>query len=130
MKRLLVAVLALTLLGTASACNDSTGPGSSLAGTYSLRTVNGQQVPVTLCGNGYCYDVISAEINLDANGNYSSTSRYSDGTESATGYWQLTGSNLVLVDNYDGFRSYATFSGNDLVFTDLGGTAMTAVYRR
>jgi hypothetical protein len=131
MKRLLVAaLLALAVLGTATACTDSTGPGSSLAGTYHLRSVNGSSLPVTLCDNSSCYDVLSAEIDLDANGNYQSINRYSDGTETSNGYWQLSGRDLTLVDNFDGFQSYATISGDDLVFTNLGGSSLTAVYSR
>jgi hypothetical protein len=130
MKRLLVTLFAFALLGTATACSDSTGPGSSLAGTYSLQTVNGQSLPVTLCSGGFCYDVLSAEIHLDSNGNYSSISRYSDGNETASGYWTLSGSQLTLVDDFDGYQSYATISGNQLVFSNLGGTSTTAVYTR
>ncbi len=131
MKRLFVAVLAFTLLGTASACTDATGPGGALAGTYSLRTVNGAQLPVTLCGTGSCYDVLSAEITLDANGNYQEINRYSDGTDYGTGYWTLSGSQLTLVNDAGG-STYATVSGNSLLFPDLftGSNTISAVYSR
>ena len=132
MKRLFVAVLAFTLMGTASACTDTTGPGGALAGTYSLRTVNGAQLPVTLCSTGFCYDVLSAEITLDANGNYQEISRYSDGNDSSTGYWTLSGSQLTLTDDGSGTATYATVSGNSLIFPNLftGSSTISAVYTR
>ena len=131
MKRLLRLAICFALATTAVSCSDSTGPGASLAGTYNLRSLNGSSLPVTLCDlNGACYDVLSAQIFLDANGNYESVNRYSDGTETSDGYWQLSGRDLTLVDNFDGFRSFATVSGNDLVFDNLGGASITAVYSR
>jgi hypothetical protein len=129
-KRLLNLALFAALATAAVSCSDSTGPGDSLAGTYSLRAINGSSLPVTLCGSNTCYDVLSAEVSLDANGNYQSITRYSDGNETATGYWSLSGNQLTLVDNYDGYQSFATVSGNQLVFTNLGETSMTAVYER
>jgi len=130
MKRLLRLAICLALATTAMSCSDSTGPGSSLAGTYNLRSVNGSTPPVTLCDNTSCYDILSAQIFLDANGNYQSVNRYSDGTETSDGTWQLSGSDLTLIDNSDGYRSYAYISGNDLVFDNLGGSSLTAVYSR
>ena len=130
MKRLLSLAICFALATTAVSCSDSTGPGSSLAGNYNLRSLNGSSLPVTLCDNSGCYDVLSAQIYLDANGNYESVNRYSDGTETSDGYWQLSGNTLTLVDGVDGYRSYATISGNDLVFNNLGGSSLTAVYSR
>jgi hypothetical protein len=130
-KRLFSLALFAALATTVVSCSDSTSPSASLAGTYSLRTVNGSSLPVTLCCDafGAPYQLLSAEISLDANGNYSSVDRYSDGTQTATGYWTLSGDQLTLVANA-GFQTFATVSGNQLVLTNVGGTSMTAVYQR
>ena len=129
MKRLLVLVLSLAL--TAAACTDSTGPGDSLAGTYQLESVNGASLPVTICGQGPCYDILSADITLFSNGRYQSTNRYRDGTESADGTWLLSGNNLALIDSFDGYESYATVSGRRLTFSVPSGNGFyTAVYSR
>ena len=47
MRRLVMFALASTL----AACSlDSTGPNGSVAGNYSLRTINGQSLPYTFSG--------------------------------------------------------------------------------
>jgi hypothetical protein len=131
MKRLLVLALALALGLTASACTDSTGPGDALAGNYSLQTVNGEHLPVTFCDAGSCYDILSAEITLYSNGTYQSINRYSDGNETASGNWVLSGNNLTLIDDFDGFQSAATVSGNQLTFfVNSAAGSYTAVYSR
>lgn len=131
MKRLLVLALSLAIGLTATACTDSTGPSDSLAGTYQLESVNGSPLPVTICGAGPCYDVLSADITLFSNGSYQSTNRYSDGIERADGTWLLSGNNLVLVDSFDGYESFATVSGRRLTFSVPSGNGFyTAVYSR
>ena len=131
MKRLLVLALFLVMGVAATSCTDSTNPSDSLAGTYSLRSVNGSSLPVTICPQSSpCYQVLSAEISLDTYGNYQSISRYSDGNESATGTWSLSGNQLTLIDSFDGYASTATVSGSSLAFTNLSGSTYSAVYTK
>ena len=66
------------LAGTLAACNlDSTGPNGSVAGTYQLRTINGQQLPYTFSSG---LRLLSDDITLYSNGTYEDVSRYSDGS--------------------------------------------------
>lgn len=75
MRRLAMLALAGTL--AASACTDSTGPNGSVAGTYSLRTINGQTLPYTFSGG---LQLTSDQLTLYSDGTYEDVSRYSDGS--------------------------------------------------
>jgi len=66
------------LAGTLAACSmDSTGPNGSVAGSYALRTINGQSLPYTFSGG---LRLTSDDLTLLSNGTYQEVSRYSDGT--------------------------------------------------
>jgi hypothetical protein len=66
------------LAGTLAACSmDSTGPNGSVAGSYTLRTINGQSLPYTFSGG---LRLTSDDLTLLSNGTYQDVSRYSDGT--------------------------------------------------
>jgi hypothetical protein len=66
------------LAGTLAACSmDSTGPNGSVAGTYTLRTINGQSLPYTFSGG---LRLTSDDLTLMSNGTYQDVSRYNDGT--------------------------------------------------
>ena len=130
MRRLLV--LATSLALTAAACSDSTGPQGALSGTYTLRSLNGSQTSPWIIAQTASFreEVLSSNIVLDANGNYSSTTVFRDTyTGSApmtysdviTGYWTLSGSQLTLTDTTDPanpYTEYATVSGSTLTITD------------
>jgi hypothetical protein len=74
MRRLVMLALASTLAGCSL---DSTGPNGSVAGNYSLRTVNGQSLPYTFSGG---LRLMSDDLTLMSNGTYQDVSRYDDGT--------------------------------------------------
>ena len=68
----------LALAGTLAACStDSTGPNGSVAGTYTLRTIDGQQLPYTFSSG---LRLTSDQITLMTDGTYEDISRYSDGS--------------------------------------------------
>ena len=46
MRRFLLTVAGAAMTLASTACSDSTGIGSNVAGSYELRTVNGQSLPV------------------------------------------------------------------------------------
>ena len=74
MRRLVMFALASTL----AACSlDSTGPNGSVAGNYSLRTINGQSLPYTFSGG---LRLMSDDLTLLSDGTYQDVSRYDDGT--------------------------------------------------
>jgi hypothetical protein len=88
------------LAGTLAACSlDSTGPNGSVAGTYRLRTINGQTLPYTFSSG---LRLTSDELTLYRDGTYEDVSRYSDGS--------------TFVDegdytNYNGALSFYSTSG-------------------
>ena len=143
MKRLLVLALSLALGLSATACTDSTGPGSAVAGTYVLRSINGSQLfPITVYQDAtVASEVVSGQIVLDANGNYQGTTRYRDTytnsqpilvDESIIGYWTLSGNQIALTDrNFPNSPYIGTASGNTITLTDYStGAGFTLVYSK
>lgn len=134
MKRF-ASVLVAALLFTACS-DDGTGPEASLAGTYTLRTVNGQNLPFTFFqAAGYKAEILSDTYTVNANGTFSNTAQFreTEGTtvtttsETYTGTWTQSGNAIVFKDN-EGDSQTATFTGgNTLTMTAEG---LVAVYRK
>jgi hypothetical protein len=72
MRRLVMLALATTLAGCSM---DSTGPDGPVAGTYTLRTINGQYLPYTLPSGRR---LVSDQLTLYSDGTYDDVSTYSD----------------------------------------------------
>ena len=91
MRRLAMFALASTM----AACSlDSTGPNGSVAGTYTLRTINGQQLPYTFSSG---LRLTSDQLTMYRDGTYEDVSRYSDG------------SSFVDDGDYDNYNGSITF---------------------
>ena len=128
MRRLLVLAMALTTTLTAAGCSDTTGPAGSLAGTYSLRSVDGSPLPVTYFYAGYTDEIVAGRIDLDAQGNYVGTTTYrrtyTSGQapiqfdDTIIGYWTLSGNQLTLVDTQSGAQYFGTVSGSTITIND------------
>jgi hypothetical protein len=132
-KRLLSLVLLTVLATGAVSCADSTGPGSAVAGTYTLRTVGGVQPPVQLSG----YQVLGSQIVLDASGNFSSvtTERDNFGTQNSyrmDGYWTVSGNQIALYDQADpNFPYVGTIDNNTIViYANNSGSGYDEVYSK
>lgn len=131
MKRLLsLALLAVMATGAVS-CSDSTGPGSAIAGTYTLRTIGGTQPPVQLAS----YTVIGSQIILDAAGNYTglTTERDNFGVQSnyrIDGYWSVTGNQIYLYDQTQpNFPFVGTISNNTItIAANNSGSGYEEIY--
>ena len=133
MKRLLSLALLAVLATGAVSCADSTGPGSAIAGTYTLRSVGGVQPPVQLSGSR----VIGAQIVLDAAGYFPGLTPEQDnfGAQSnyrIDGYWSVTGNQIYLYDQTQpNFPFVGTISGNTLTITaDNSGSGYDEVYTK
>lgn len=107
MRKLMILALAVTT-ATLSACGgkDSTGP-DSIAGTYTLTTVNNAQLPFTTSQDAtYKAEILASSITLrdDKTFTWSLTGRSTDngivdqGTDSFSGTYTITGSTLTLKD--------------------------------
>jgi hypothetical protein len=141
-KRLLSLVLMLATALSLSACNDiGTGPAGSLTGTYTLRTLGGQQLPATLFYTSASdhVEIVSSQITLNTNGTYDDATRIQDTEfgrtqvydERTEGTWQLSGSELTLRDRYDFSNvSYAYVTNNRLVIDRFAGSNASAEYVR
>jgi hypothetical protein len=102
--RRLALVLAAVLPVALSACGDSTGPGSAVAGTYTLRSINGDPVPVTYDESpDFRTEILSGFLRLNANGTFS-----------ATHTQRLTVGTTVTIRTNDTGGTY-TLSGDDLI---------------
>ena len=142
MKRLLSLAMFFALATTAVSCTDSTGPGDSLSGTYTLSTINGVTPPVLVYQDASVRsEVVAAQIVLDAAGNYQGTTRYRDTytgqqpqlvDDVITGYWTLSGNQLALTDNqYPNDPYIATVSGGTITLTDYTtGSGYVLVYSK
>ena len=106
MRRLVMLALAGTMLAACS--SDSTGPNGSVAGTYTLRTIDGQPLPYTFSGG---LRLMSDELTLMTDGTYEDVSRYSDGTS--------------FVDEGD----YTSYNGAVTFYSTSGDTYQGSVSR-
>jgi hypothetical protein len=97
----------LALAGTLAACSaDSTGPNGSVAGTYSLRRIDGQTLPYTFSSG---LRLVSDELTLRSDGTYEDVSRYDDGTS--------------FIDEGD----YTSYNGAVTLYSTLGDTYQGSV---
>ena len=115
---------------TATACSDSTGLNGNLAGSYELRTINGQSLPVTVSGRTY----EAGTMEIDNNGEFAETLQFRDfgdafsTTQNYFGTWDRNGSELRF--DYD--NNGPTFFGertssSRFVFEDSDGNEWTYV---
>jgi hypothetical protein len=103
--------------GLITACGDSTGPGS-IFGTYTLVSINGEQLPVDLDG----IEVSAGWVRLDSDSTYAAslTADFGSGpeTETTTGNFAVEGSTI----DFDEGLLTGTVSGNTLTLIDNWGT--------
>ena len=129
MRRFLLTMATAAAALTATACSDSTGINSSMAGSYELRTINGQSLPVTV--NGRTYE--DGVFEIDNNGEFVETLRFREFGESFSaphdyfGTWDRNGSELEF--NYDDNTRYfgERISSSRFVFTDTDGNEWSYV---
>ena len=123
---LFVAVIAL------AACNDATSPNGSAAGTYSLRTINGSNLPYTISDGSV---LVSDQLILDSNGRYTDDANFSGGGGiHEEGSWSINNNLITFNDETDGINYTASLSGSVLTETfnngSTGGGSVTEVFER
>lgn len=105
MRQYVTRAIAGLLVAFTAACSDSTGPEASVTGTYTLRSINGANVPVVVYQEGtYREEVQSGSITINSNNTFSATHtiRFVDGTDSmtatqtCTGTYSRNGSSMTL----------------------------------
>jgi hypothetical protein len=132
-KRLFRLALFAALATTAVSCTDSTGPGSAIAGTYTLRSIGGTAPPVLVNG----YTVIAGQITLDAAGNFTgiTTMQQSNGVQfddRIDGYWTVSGNQIALYDQLDQNNPYiGTITNNSItILAFSSGSQFDEVYTK
>ena len=136
MRRLLILTTTLLAVALLTACggedttggdDDNTGPGS-IFGTYTLITVNGEELPVEVVPPGIT--ITSGTLRLNSDNTYSvSTPAIFQGepvTLTDTGTFTVDGSTIQFSGVSSGEFS-GTISGNTLTMSDQG---FTFVYRK
>jgi hypothetical protein len=124
---LLMAVIAL------AACNDATSPNGSAVGTYSLRTVNGSNLPYTFSDGSV---LVSDQLVLNSDGSYVDQAQFSNGLQPnpEQGFWSINNNLITFNDQTDGINYTASLSGSVLTetFNNNGGFSgsVTEVYQR
>jgi lipopolysaccharide export system protein LptA len=125
MNRMLVSMLAATMMAATACTNDATSPTVSTAGTWNLRTLNGQQVPVQV-GNNVV--ITGEQLTLNGDGTYNDVVFYSTGNSSTEfGYYTLNNNAITFVDQTDNITYSGSISGD--VLTAISGN-FTSVYQK
>lgn len=85
MRRLALVLVAVQVL-VAGGCGDSTGP-QSLVGTYDLRSIDGDPVPVVVVeAEGFRREIVSGFVRLNGDGSFEAMNNYqiTTGTDAQT----------------------------------------------
>jgi len=115
-----------------AACNDATSPNGSAAGTYTLRTVNGFNLPYTFSDGSV---LVSDQLVLNANGTYTDQANFSNaGSIVENGFWSINNNLITFDDQSDGINYTASLSGTVLTETfnnsGIGSGSVTEVFER
>src|SRR5689334_24383013 len=106
---LFMAVIAL------AACNDATSPNGAASGTYTLRTINGFNLPYTFSDGSV---LVSDQLILNSNGTYSDQANFSNaGSIVENGLWSINNNLVTFNDQTDGINYTASLSGSVLTET-------------
>lgn len=125
---------AAVLLAFTAACGGGDGPNEpvSIAGTYTLQSVNGGPLPFVLFdGSGYKLEITSASYVLTDAGTFTNSAAFREtqggtvltSTETFTGRYTVSASTVTFTDS-DGEVYTGTISGGNLVFNDEGLSAV------
>ena len=125
MKRMMVALLAFGLMACGNE-NNSVEPTVSLAGTYTLRTINGSGLPFTFSdGTTVTSDVIS----IFDDGTFSESIQISDGEVFVDqGTYSSNNGSITFNDITAGIQYSASLSGT--VLTAIFQNGLTEVFQK
>jgi hypothetical protein len=131
MRKFFVPLLAATLTFAAACTNDATSPTVSITGNWSLRTLNGQNLPISLGTKS----IVSEQLTLNTDGSYDDVVNYSNGSfATEQGFYTVNNNLITFVDETDnGFQYTGSISGNVLTSTFIdsqSGTSFTSVYQK
>ena len=122
MRRLVSLMLAFTIVACGGDDSTTAPTNASVAGTWTLQTINGSPLPFTLTSVGTTkVEAVSAVFVVNANGTWTGSSKTlttingqaSTSTDTDGGTYTLSGSTVALRSN-DGTIETGTISGNTL----------------
>jgi hypothetical protein len=120
-----IAFFALTAASLAACSMDSLGPSGNVAGTYSLRRINGATLPYTFSGGAR---LISDDLTLYNDGTFLDTSRYDTGeTSTDQGVYTSDNGSLSFESSETGIRYQGSIT-NDVLTEVVNG--YTQVFER
>lgn len=135
MRRLILALGAVLLLACGG--SDSTGPDGSIVGSYTLQTVNGNNLPwrFLVFGNDWA-EITGGSGNINNGGTYSLTFNYrvmesgqtTTFSETSIGTYVQNGNAVTFTDQSDGSSASGTVTGSQISVTDEDG--FVYVFRR
>lgn len=128
MRRLLS--LAVILAAVACGSDDSTTPTqTSVAGTWTLQTINGSPLPFTVATSPAKIEWLSSVVNVTSNGTWTSSlqvrttvnGQASTTTSTDAGTYTLSGNNVAILSSSPGSTAQAgTINGNTLTVSQQG----------
>jgi lipocalin-like protein len=125
-------LVCFALVFAALACggDDTTTPTqASVAGTWTLQTINGSPLPFTLATSPAKIELLSSVVNVTANGTWTSTTtnrttfngQATTTTSTDAGTYTLSGNNVAILSNTAGSTAQAgAVNGNTLTLSQQG----------
>ncbi len=138
----ILGMLAMTMAACGDDDDDNPTTPTNITGTYTLRTVNGQQPPAMIFqAPGFRLDIRSAALTLNSGGTFDMTIgfRETDGTttgtpddyeEDFTGTWTRTGNTIQMVDEFEDEYTGTVQGDGAIVFSNIQGLALTARFTK
>jgi hypothetical protein len=133
MRKSLVGLALLAVIGSAAACSDITGYSTgSVSGDYQLRTFNGQSLPAFMRSTSFGDEELIDEVfSIDANGTYVDTyqirtTSFSGARTTQTfqdfGTWDRNNTAFQFRDSQTGDIFTGSLNGSTLTISQLGDT--------
>ena len=114
------------LSASLTACaTDSLGPTGSVAGTYSLRRINGATLPYSF-SNGQV--LVSDDLTLNSDGTFVDVSRYDSGTTTSDQGFYTNDNGALSFDSSETGLTYQGSVTNDVLTEVVNG--FTQVFQR
>jgi hypothetical protein len=130
MRRLLSLALVFAAMACGSDNSTSTPTNASVAGTWTLQTVNGGALPYTAAPAPTKVEILSNTVTATSAGTWTSTTqiRTTIGTQAPTtatqldaGTYTLSGNNVAINSTANGVVGAGAISGNTLTLTQAAG---------
>jgi heat shock protein HslJ len=130
MRRLVSLALALAVVACGSDDSSTTPTNSSVAGTWTLQTVNGAALPYTASPAPTKVEILSNTVTATSAGTWTSATQVRTtigtqapvtATQNDAGTYTLSGNNVAINSTANGAIGTGTISGNTLTLTQAAG---------